>query len=347
MVFWYLLILLVALIGVRFCKEGYCQDYLGKEQGNAVKGVFIMLVFLGHAIADIKQCGFVPEVWVDKTAYDIWRGMGQLVVAMFLFYSGFGVMRSLMNKGEAYLDTYPKSRLLTTLVNFDIAVCVFVLLALILGRKVAYSQVFPSFIGWDSVGNSNWYIFIILCCYFVFYLVFKMVGARYLAGTLLLGFVLFVGMLVLHEVKGRIWYNTILVFPAGVLYALYAEELEKVIQKRYILSLLVLLIVFLSLRCLCGVHPLHGLTHNMAAIVFSVLVVAITMKVKISNRWLVWCGFSLFPIYIYQRLPMYTVEHFAGDVWVSGHPHLFIAACFTVTAGISVLYNKFLRIKFK
>ena len=44
---------------------------------------------------------------------------------------------------------------------------------------------------------------------------------------------------------------------------------------------------------------------------------------------------------------MYTVEHFAGDVWVSGHPHLFIAACFTVTAGISVLYNKFLRIKFK
>lgn len=345
MIFWYLLIFFISLVGIRICRDGYFQDYLGIEQCNAIKGIFILLVFLGHAIVDVKQCGFTAQKWVDSAAFGLFKEMGQLVVAMFLFYSGYGVMKSLMTKGKDYLKAFPKRRLLTTLVNFDIAVCVFIVLRLFLGWKIRLLKVALSFIGWDSIGNSNWYIFIILCCYLVFYLVFRAVGSRFSMGGLILSAILFIGMLCLYKVKSHIWYDTILVFPAGVFFALYAERIGKVIQNHYVLSLLLLLAAFLALRNLFYIHPLHGLTHNVKSIVFCILIVTLTMKVHVGNRWLYWCGFSLFPLYIYQRLPMYALRGWVGEAWVSANPHLFIGICFIMTAGIAYLYNKYLRIK--
>ena len=345
MVFWYLLILVVSLVGFRISPTGFYPDYLGKEQCNSIKGIFIMLVYLGHVIVDIKYCGYIPSKWVDSAAFVFFKEMGQLVVAMFLFYSGYGVMRSLITKGSAYIVTFPKRRILTTLVNFDIAVCAFIVLDVVLGKRMSPSKIALSFIGWDSIGNSNWYIFVILCCYLAFYVIFRVVRSHYSLGALVLSLILFAGMLFLYRFKGHIWYDTMLVFPAGVYYALYAKRIEAVIQKRYVLSLILLLLAFIALRSLFHFHPLHGLTHNFKAIVFSLFIVIVTMKVHIGNKWLFWCGFSLFPLYIYQRLPMYAIRGWAGDAWVCENAHLFIGACFLVTVGISLLYNKYLRIK--
>lgn len=345
MIFWYLLILIIALVNVRICKNGFFQDYLGKEQSNAIKGVFILLVFLGHALLDIKLCGFSFEHKIDWLAQGLYREMGQLVVVMFLFYSGYGVMKSLLSKGKAYLASYPRKRLLATLLNFDVAVCCFILLAWIMGHRMDCSRIVLSFIGWDTFGNSNWYIFVILCCYLAFYVVFRIVGNRYRLGAAALWAVSFAGMITLYFFKPSRWYNTVLVFPAGVVYALFFNELEKWIQKRYGLVTALLLVAFVFLHFMMRMHPLHGLTCNMKSIVFVLLIVALTMKVRINNRWIQWCGLSLFPIYIYQRLPMISIRGLLGSEWVCGHPHFFIGGCFVVTVGIAFLYNKYFRIK--
>lgn len=345
MLFWYVLILIVSLLNVRICKKGFFPDYLGKEQCNAIKGIFILLVFLGHILTYIKHCGFSFDRQIDWSAQAFHLAMGQLVVALFFFYSGYGVMKSLMIKGKAYLDTYPRKRILTTLLNFDIAVCCFILLAWIVGDKLSLSQVALSFIGWKAVGNSNWYIFIILCCYLTFYVVFRVVGNRYLLGTVILTLIILADILILYQFKPRTWYTTILVFPAGVTYALYSKEIERWIQKRYGIVIVLLLVAFLSLSFLMKTHPLHGLTFNMKSIVFALLIVILTMKIRVGNQLLYWCGFSLFPLYIYQRLPMIGLRRIAGDEWVCGHPNIFIGACFVLAVGIALLYNKYFRIK--
>ena len=142
MILWYLLILIVSLVNVRLCKKGFFPDYLEKEQSNAIKGVFILLVFLGHALNDIEYCGFPFNRQIDWYAQAFHLEMGQLVVAMFLFYSGYGVMKSLMINGKTYLASYPRKRLLSTLLNFDVAVCCFILLAWIMGQKLAFPESF-------------------------------------------------------------------------------------------------------------------------------------------------------------------------------------------------------------
>ena len=43
--------------------------------------------------------------------------MGQLVVVMFLFYSGYGIGESYKKKGVNYVQQMPVHRILTTLLN--------------------------------------------------------------------------------------------------------------------------------------------------------------------------------------------------------------------------------------
>lgn len=344
MVIWYLLVLIATLVGFQVCKKGFFPDFLGKEQCNAIKGVFILFVFLAHIIVVVQDCGFIAARRIDTMAYEILGQMGQLIVAMFLFYSGYGVMMSYRTKGEKYLEAYPKSRLLTTLVNFDIAVFCYLVLAWTMGGRPGFSKVALSMIGWDSLGNSNWYIFVILVCYLCFYVVMEMVHTRHFLGTVLVGALLLAAMLFLHAIKPHYWYSTVLVFPAGMFYACYAETFNSLIQKHYGVVLVILTGAFLILH-FGHIKAFHGLTYNLKAIVFSFLLVVITMKVRIGNKWLAWCGVSLFPIYIYQRLPMIAIRGLAGDEWVCGNPHVFIAICFLLTVGISLLYNRYLRIK--
>ena len=69
MIFFYLLIFFVSLVGVQTCRTGFFQDYLEKDQCNAIKGVFILLVYLGHVIIDVKYCGFSAIKRVDSSAF--------------------------------------------------------------------------------------------------------------------------------------------------------------------------------------------------------------------------------------------------------------------------------------
>jgi peptidoglycan/LPS O-acetylase OafA/YrhL len=118
------------------------------------------------------------------------------------------------------------------------------------------------------------------------------------------------------------------------------------IQKCYWLVLPGLLAAFLFLH-FASLPRWHGVTYNVQAIVFALLIVVLTMKVRIGNKWLVWCGMSLFPLYIYQRLPMSIIRTVAGDPWVCSNANLFIGVCFLLTVGITLLYNRFLKISFQ
>lgn len=69
----------------------------------------------------------------------------------------------------------------------------------------------------------------------------------------------------------------------------------------------------------------------------------ITMKLKIGNSILLWLGLNLFPLYIYQRIPMITIQHYAGDEWLCLHPYLYVASCFVITLILAHL-SRFVKI---
>ena len=79
------------------------------EHTQAIKGFFVITIFLSHFSSYVHL-----ETWYDKPLKIYCSLFAQLMVAPFLFYSGFGIFESVKNKGSAYIQTFPKKRFLKT-----------------------------------------------------------------------------------------------------------------------------------------------------------------------------------------------------------------------------------------
>ena len=302
------------------------------------------MVFISHCMLDIKKTGYIFVGGLDAAGMHIRSELGQLVVVMFLFYSGYGVMESYAKKGRDYVKSFPKKRILTTLLNFDIAVLAFVILDVALGIKLGLKQIVLSLTAWESVGNSNWYIFVILFCYFVAYVSFLAIPGNGRKAMWMVSILVLAGMIVLSYLKPSRWYNTILCFPAGMCLSAYKDRIMFFCKKHYIGVLTVSFVVIMVFHWL-PLPRLHGIVYNVQGVAFALLTVLLTMKVKTGNVVLHWLGVNLFPIYIYQRIPMIAITKFAGEEFVRNYPYVFMVSCFVVTSVIVWGY-KFWRIRF-
>lgn len=153
---------MLVLLSVKYNRGGFVDNYLSMDTTNMIKGIFIILVFIKHATPYVINAGWQPEGIMGDIFYFVNNNVGQWIVAMFLFYSGYGIMESIKRKGKDYVRQIPQKRFLSVLINFDIAVVIFIVVDLLLKKTLTVKQCLLSFTGWESVGNSNWYIFIIL-----------------------------------------------------------------------------------------------------------------------------------------------------------------------------------------
>ncbi len=63
------------------------------------------------------------------------------------------------------------------------------------------------------------------------------------------------------------------------------------------------------------------------------------MKLRIGNKPLYWLGANLFPLYIYQRIPMIVLSHTALGNLPKDMPLLYIVSCMFITLFIARYYR--------
>lgn len=326
----YLAILILVLCGLR--ERRTMDAWLSRDDSNAVKGVFILMVFVAHTF-DYTFKGTSWELnFIDQIALSVRGLFGQLIVVMFFFFSGYGVSESIREKKE-YVRTMPKNRILGTLLNFDIAVLVFALFTFVYTGSFPYAKLVPAFVGWDSVGNSNWYIFSILLCYLVVYIV-AMTCKKIGIVTLM---VLIAVTQVLSLVRPNYWYNTMLAFPLGMLISERRVWALSVLDKHFSKGFMVCVTLFSVIYCFR--YDWHGFRYNALSVCFAMLIIIIMHKVRVENKFLVWCGRKLFPLYIYQRLSMLVVLWIVGQEFASANALIFSVMSFAVTLIIARIYR--------
>lgn len=330
-----LLLTILCLYGIRIGKRMAYEGYISKSRTDSIKGIFILIVFLSHIKNYIVSAGYVYHGLLDGLFCSFISTIGQLMVVMFLFYSGYGIMESIKRKGDAYINSIPRHRILNTFINFDIAVCIFLIVDLLLGIEVSTKQFLFSLITWDSVGNSNWYIFAIILCYFFTWIVTRLVREKILiwGGHFLL---ITLCALTLYYLRDPWWYNTLWAYPAGLFYSTYKKNIESVVDKHY-----ACVFIFLSLICvIIYIAPFtaHGFKTNLLSVFFAFLIVVITMRIKVYNRLLEWCGEQLFPLYIYQRIPMLIIATLIPS-FVSGYPLFYILVSLILTILLTYCYR--------
>ncbi len=328
-----LFIVLISLIGIKVFITSSNKDYLSKENTTCVKGIFTLIVFYSHYCSYTKV-----QMSKDFIMLYLRNFLGQLMVTMFLFYSGYGIYESIKKKKKKYIDSIPKNRILKTLVHFDIVVLMFALANIPIGNKKSIVDILLALTGWGGIGNSNWYIFAILCLYLSTYFAFKIFDkddkkAIALNWVLALLIVMIIGV---HRGKALAYcYNTILCYPLGLTYSYYKEEINKILfnNKKYLIVLFVVLISFLSIKKIANTN---ALIYNITSIFFVLLVVLATIKVNLSSPILKWFGDNLFCIYILQRLPMII---FSKLGLATSHAYRFAMYSFIITIILTFIMN--------
>lgn len=329
----FFLILLIVLLFFSLEKNSSIpMQGLSIKYTQAIKGFFVITIFFSHF------CSYVHlEAWYDKPLQTYCTLLGQLMVAPFLFYSGFGIFESVKNKGYSYIRTFPKKRFLKTLLHFDFAVFLFLILDAIIGRPVSISEFLSSLIGWESIGNSNWFIFAILCVY-----AFSFIGLSLFKGNLKHALVFITAMslayiTIVSQFKASYWINTILAFPLGGLFSLYKEKFVfGASNKSIALKGTLLCILILSLTK-SGLIPKNFINSQIALLAFSVALIFFSQHFLLHSKILNWFGANVFGIYILQRLPMNFFSHLHLNQY---SVHLFFIVSFVSTIILCVLFSK-------
>lgn len=344
----YIILLILVVFGISFNKVGINADYIGKVQCNAIKGICIVLVFIRHIKGYLDGMGYDDGFILERMAIFINANTMQYLVVPFLFFSGYGVAESLQEKGCTYVNSMPKKRLLSTLLNFDVAVVLFMVLNLILDRDFTLEEGLLSLIGWKSIGNSNWYIFAILFLYLATYL-----GYKHRSNTKPIGYsnggmvmiLLLVSVYVLAMIllKKPHWYNTIFCYPLGMFYSIYKKNCESYVTKNYSWLTIVLVVIFLISF---GVTRVWMPFHIVSSLVLCALVICISMKVSFKNNALVWMGANLFPLYIYQRVPMLVLSSDPFRNFMSHNTFVYIISSILITLIFGYGY-KYINIRVK
>lgn len=334
MIIFLLLTIIAAIPGIKFYPYGQLNNgYISKNQTTAINGIFTLFVFWSHVSTYVSLDGRLDLPYTHFKGY-----MLQAVVITFLFYSGYGMMESIKKKGSAYVKQIPTKRFLRVLVHFDIAVVLYLIVNLVFGKTFPVKRILLSLTGYSAVGNSNWYIFAVLGLYLIVFAAFVISGKNHILGVILtttfsVGFV-FAQMLL----KRDTWcYDTIILFPAGMIYSVVKEPAEKLISKHgliYPALLLVTAAVYIPFFFKRG----GGIEfYSMWCILFMALIVLLTMKVRIGNKILEFFGSHVFSIYILQRLPMIVLSKLG---FAQLNKYLFVIVCFIITVILAVLFDK-------
>ena len=305
MIVFFAVLCLLCIPQIKFAREGeYHPDYLLKDSTTAVNGFFVALVFLSHFKAYFELSGVY-----DKPFNSMMSFLNQLIVTTFLFYSGYGIMCSINKKGIPYVKSIPKKRFLSVLLHFDIAVMLYFVLNIILQKKMQLKTVLLSLVGWDSLGNSNWYIFAILILYIFVFISFMAVKDKKLLGVMLTAVFscLYVCVMTFSE-KKDFFYNTVMCYPVGMIYGLYKEKIEKFLQKSNVLYFGSLFLLF-SVFFFFSLYGIKGaVIYQLWSISFVLFLVVLSMKIKVDNAFLRFFGKRIFEIYLLQRIPMIILK---------------------------------------
>jgi len=332
-----IVISLLAVCGMRVSPDGWLDPFC-RRHTECAKGMFIGWVFVSHLWGYLDEAKvFMPGDWMAK--YFL-AAVGQLMVVMFLLYSGYGVTKFLMTKGMPYARDIPRRRILATLGRFDIAVLVFLVLHCFQRGFPGFGKIALSLVAWDTLGNSNWYIFAILCSYAVMWIwgLAWAGGCRFGTAALLSLIGAFGCLLaVLALVKDTYWYDTLFAFPLGCIFAAREDRLLSLARRRYWLLVAATAVVLVVLMKIS--RDSFGVLRNVRAMAFGTFFVLVSMKFEFVSPALQWMGRRLFPLYIYQRLPMMVFAAVGGGALIRDLPYLYVALCAGATVAIAWLYG--------
>ena len=309
MILFLLVLLAISLYGMKVRPAGFFDDYLSVPKTTSHKGIFIIIILASH----IRSYVDMTSHPADASYTAVMSFLGQAMVALFFFYSGYGIYESVKRR-PSYFDGFIENRVFKIFMHFGMSVILYwALSTLVLGKSINIDTLVRAFLGFKSIGNSSWFIFTMLLCYLFTFLSFRILRWHPLlaiGGTVAftLGFALFIEL----NSYEALWYDTAFCFPLGFIYSYLKEPLDRVMRKYHA-------VYYITLVFTVGGYILTTVLYRESRdlilgtvknLIFSLAVATLSMRLSIHNRVLEWLGRQSFSIYLLHRIPMLLFSHF-------------------------------------
>ena len=265
--------------------NSYFDDYMDLENTNAIKGIFVWMIFFRHFTEYLNY-----NLIKNKKSILIDKSLKQNIVSLFLFYSGYGIFESFKKKGNKYIKTLPiKSFIL--LIKTEIIIFIFLCNNILLGIKINLEQYLQAIIFRKSIGNSYWFCLAIISLYiysfFAFFFIRKKIFGIF--GIFLITIICFLHIYlvyVYYNPKNLISVDTIICFVLGFYYSFFKSIIDKIIMKNDLIYFGIIFILIFNYYQFYVCSPNNLYYMSLINGLFAIIIIIISMKMKVKNNFL-------------------------------------------------------------
>lgn len=263
-----------------------------KQATVPLRGLLATGIVLHHLSLRLVEAS--PDCSWIWSQFSFW---GAPIVAVFFFLSGYGLMVSLITKGQKYLDGFLKKRLLKIVLPLVLCSIVFEAISITLwGGQIADFRK-----DWPFLPNC-WFCVTIIIYYFAFYitaLLFKSSPIKVAYSMWLFSFV-YVFLFKVMDFYNW-WYQMVLSINIGMTLAYYETAIRNVLYKyKRTIVLLLFLLTFLSAYwASCSKTDNFPVGMMVLSLVVGLLIYSsLCLRPIKSNRLLTFFGRYSFEIYL-------------------------------------------------
>lgn len=289
--------LLLIVVSVRL--QDRDEDFLSAGDMEPIRGVMAIAIILHH----------MSERTNGGRLFPFMVHMGYLIVAVFFFLSGYGLMIQFLKKGERYLKGYWKSRVFYISAVFAFASLIYSIYHLVIGNFT------PSL----TIAANSWYMVVQILLYIIFWCAFKIAGKGYSIGILFVFAMQTLMVIVMRMIAlPGIWYMSNYAFVLGLIVAWKRDLIDRIIQQRFVIASLASVLMFGVFSALPSVIMGGGYdTCRMAStICFTLIVMLLCSKIRIESKIWSWLGKISLEIYLYHGLVYMVLRKFmTNDFW--------------------------------
>lgn len=230
----YLTIIIILLLLYTLFKKNDGELSFSPQKTLPLRGFLALCIILHHIALKVGKNN--PE---SILSIDLFRESGALVVAVFFFMSGYGLMKSLQLKGRAYLKGFLQKRLSKIVIPLLLCTALFLPVNIyLLGNDLNA----PTLCDWNvdyPFLPTEWYAVTIVIFYIAFYVIAKILKSnRYITLAMLLFSFLYIYAAHKYNFYDY-WYNSVLAVNVGMLVSLKEDRIIMSMRnyKSYIVSL--------------------------------------------------------------------------------------------------------------
>lgn len=315
------------------------HNYLSIDYTICLRGVMAVLIVFHHISEKDSSGRIFPKL----------QHLGYLIVAVFFFLSGYGLMFSYLKKGKEYLKSFWRKRILYIIIIYVLITILYWGTKQLLNiGNTNISAVINSLINGHPIANNSWYIVVQIYLYILFWITFYCFNINTKYKLILLATFTFI-LSFAFELLGysSIWYISNPAFALGLFWAYNRQAIDIWLNEKHLwlaITASLLLFAFFSALPVASflelpkdeMRLMKMLCRMCSSSIFTIIIILFMRKInfKYNSIWK-WLGERSLEIYLIHGIFMILLRN---SILYINNDSLWLACVLLLSLASSALF---------